>query len=439
LEDHFDDLARHYRLSNNDAKAIEYLRLAGEQALDRGAYVQAVAAIESALKLIERLPEAKQRLEAELGVRVLLGRALPDLHGIASTQRLENAQRVCELSEQVGDGSALLRGLFNLGMTYVNRGQAVRAREIANRCLALAEQNQVLEMLPPAQLLLGRCACFSGDLLEAASQYKDLIKRLVSPPRRITIGVVMEPWVAVPSQLALVEQSLGRPDEALRLCDEGLRRARQLKHPSDLATALMIAARVRSQRREPDAARELAEAARALAEKHGLSGRVNSAVMVWAKAELGQTEQALAELESWPDSALPFDAEILRPQVYMRGGRIERALELLDQYVAQLERSGAHLNESEGYRLKGEAILMRDTSATTEAETCVRKAIEIASGQSAKWWELRATVSLARLLRDTNRRDEARSMLAAIYNWFTEGFDTADLKDAKALLAELDG
>jgi predicted ATPase len=183
--------------------------------------------------------------------------------------------------------------------------------------------------------------------------------------------------------------------------------------------------------------RELAEAAQALAEKHGLSGLVNSVVMAWAKAELGQTEQALAELESLADSAPPFDAEILRPQVYMRAGRIEQALEILNQYLAQRERSGFRHNEAEIYRLKGEAILMRDSSSTAEPEACYRKAIEIARCQSAKWWELRATNSIVRLLRDTDRRDEARTMLAEIYNWFTEGFDTTDLKEAKALLDEL--
>ena len=183
--------------------------------------------------------------------------------------------------------------------------------------------------------------------------------------------------------------------------------------------------------------RELAEAAQALAEKHGLSGLVSSVVMAWAKAELGQTEQALAELEPQGDSTMFFDGEILRAQGYIRVGRIEQALEMLNQHLAQLERFGARQNEPEVYRLKGEAILMRDSSATAEAEACFRKAIEIARSQSAKWWDLRATNSLARLLRDTNRRDEARGMLAEIYKWFTEGFDTADLKDAKRLLDEL--
>src|SRR5262249_32537272 len=155
------------------------------------------------------------------------------------------------------------------------------------RCLALAEQNQNLEMLSSVQLLVARCAYLSGELLEAASRYKDLIKRLVSAPRRRNTGILLEPWVVAPSLAALAELLLGRPDEALRLCDEGMRHARQLNDPYLLATALMIAARVRSMRREPEATRELAGASIALAEKHGLSGRTatEGALMGWAKAE----------------------------------------------------------------------------------------------------------------------------------------------------------
>ena len=121
----------------------------------------------------------------------------------------------------------------------------------------------------------------------------------------------------------------------------------------------------------------------------------------------------------------------------LHAGRAVRALEMADQALTIVTQTGAYISAPELYRFKGRALLIRNPSATTEAEICFRKAIEIARGQSAKWWELRATVILARLLRDTGRRDEARATLADIYNWFTEGFDTADLKDAKGLLDEL--
>ena len=110
---------------------------------------------------------------------------------------------------------------------------------------------------------------------------------------------------------------------------------------------------------------------------------------------------------------------------------------MLDGALAHVERSGEKVDLAEMLRLKGEITLMSDASKTAQAEKCFREALEIAGAQSARWWQLRTTTSLARLLRDTNCREEARAMLADIYNWFTEGFDTADLKDAKSLLDEL--
>jgi predicted ATPase len=118
-------------------------------------------------------------------------------------------------------------------------------------------------------------------------------------------------------------------------------------------------------------------------------------------------------------------------------GRYEEALVTIDEALAVLEETGERFFEAELHRTKGELVLAKGVSNAMQAEQSFRMGIEIARSQKAKSWELRATTSLTRLLRDTNRRDEAHAMLAEIYNWFTEGFDTADLKDAKALLEEL--
>jgi predicted ATPase len=127
----------------------------------------------------------------------------------------------------------------------------------------------------------------------------------------------------------------------------------------------------------------------------------------------------------------------LLAQGYARMGRKEEALGMLNEALAHIERSGERVDQAEMMRLKGELLLTRDGGATEEAEHCFREAIEVARAQEAKWWELRTTISLARLLAKDGRRDEAHKMLAEIYGWFTEDFDTADLKDAKALLDEL--
>jgi class 3 adenylate cyclase/tetratricopeptide (TPR) repeat protein len=434
-DDHYADLAYHYRSSDNAAKAIQYLRLAGEQAADRGAYAQAGANVEPALRLIERLPDGVERSREELGVRLLQGRAVDVLYGAASTERLHTFQRVCELSERLGDASALLRGLYGVAFAYTLRLEVVRGLEISGRCLEFAERSQNREMLPAVHFLLAMGAHFSGDLLQAASRFSDLMNSLGSAQQMaVSERLPANPWATVPGNLALVQLGLGKPDEALRLSNEALSRAHQLKHSYTLGLVMQQAASVRLSRREPEAVRELAEALVALAEQHGFRELLarGRALRGWAMTKLGQTEQGVTELK-----AADVFHRMLVPEVYVRTGRADLALTMLDEQLASVERSGARVQEPELYRRKGEATLGCDPSAAAEAEACFRKAIEIAKAQSAKWWELRATTSLARLLGNQGKRDEARAMLAEIYNWFTEGFDTADLKDAKVLLDAL--
>jgi predicted ATPase/class 3 adenylate cyclase/ribosomal protein L40E len=446
LEDHYADLAHHYRSSNNAAKAVEYLCLAGEQALNRGAYAQALANVEPALKLIERLPEETQRLRAELGVRLMEGRTLPVLRGLSSSERLQNSERVCELSEQLGDRLALIRGLSNLAFVNIHRGEARRAQEIANRCVKLAEQNQDHHLLHSVYYLEACSAAQSSeDLFQASSRFNDLVKDLASPQQAGAGVSPIDPFAAAPIVLAVVQHAMGRPDEALKLSDEGLRRARHIKHPFTQIMAINTVIQLRYARREPEAVQKLAEEAIALSEEHGFLPEQTAtarAFREWAIAEFTQTQEVIGGLER----AVALAPGQFRRQVfgmlvqhYMRVGRLDQALAMLDEDLASSERSGAHFYEPEIHRLKGEAILLRDSSATVEAEKCFRKAINVARGQSAKWFELRATMSLARLLAEQGKRHDARAMLADSYKWFTEGFDTADLKDAKALLEELNG
>jgi tetratricopeptide (TPR) repeat protein len=439
LDDHYDDLAHHYRLSDNAAKAVEYLRLAGEQAVDRGAYAQALANVESALTLIERLAKGVDGLRTELGVRLMEGRAVAVAYGATSTERLNTFARVCELSEQLSDDSALLRGLLNIGFGYANRGEVLHGQEVASRCLALAEHKQNREMLLYVRVLIARCAYSSGDLIEASSILSEVREECaLAPPG---IGAQFIPWnveLFTVGTYAILQLTLGRPDAALKLSEEALRRAHQLKHPYTIAMTLTFAATVRSRRREPEATWELAEALMALSEEQGFREQIAAArsYRAWVMAELGQTQQALTEWEAASVTSNIYQRARLI-EAYARVGRADQTLAMIDEALAGFETSGARLSEAELYRLKGEATMMHEPSATAEAEACFRKAIEVAKAQSAKWWELRATTSLARLLAKEGKREEARLMLAEIYNWFTEGFDTADLKDAKALLDKL--
>jgi len=440
LDDHCADLAHHYRSSNNALKAIHYLCLAGEQSARRGAYAQALANAESALTMIQRLPEGHERLRAELRVRLVQGMCAPALYGAGSEDRRQIFQRVCDLSEQLGDKSALIRGLLNVAGAYLGRGQVSRALKASRRCVELTEEGNDPEMLSAALLQFAESVRLSGDLVHASSLLDELMKRDRSAYQQAAVELLpVNIWVETPTFLALTRHLLGSPDQALAFSEEALKRARQLEHPFALAWIGMTDVALHYWRREPEVARVRAEQFIGLAEEHGFTEiiAVGRVLRGCAMAELGDADKGIAEVEA-NATLVPGMITVsgMLAQVYIAVDRAGQALKILNQSLTEGEQTGLHHDDAELHRLKGEAILARDSSATGEAENCFRKAIEIAQRQSAKWWELRSAVSLACLLRDTNRRDEARAMLAEIYNWFTEGFDLPDLREARALLDE---
>jgi tetratricopeptide (TPR) repeat protein len=357
---------------------------------------------------------------------------------------MQTSERVCELSERLGDTSARLLGLANVGFVYHFRLELPRALEIARRCAQLVEQNLNGETPPYVQFLLAVCAMDSGDLPQARSLFTDVMDRVRSAHGQA--ATELRPWniwVLSPDHLAAVQLELGRPDAAAKLSNEALRRGRELKDPFNLFPVTFRAGILRYYLREPQAARALVEAAIALTEGNSPPDQIALGHWFrdcWATAEPGKPETRIDELEEnvtlFPD-VMQIQISGMLAQVCIDARQSGRALKVLDEGLGKCENLGVHVVDTELHRLRGEAILIRDSSATAEAEQAYRKAIEIARGQSGKWWELRATTSLARLLAKQRKRDEARTMLADIYNWFTEGFDTADLKEAKALLEEL--
>jgi predicted ATPase len=226
----------------------------------------------------------------------------------------------------------------------------------------------------------------------------------------------------------------------------GLRQARESRQRFSLGLALALRALLSNYRREPKVARALAEEAIALGEENGVGtwlayGQVGRGS---ALAELGRFNEAIADMEAGIAGFRRIGGAV-RLQYYIaqlargyaRVGQREKGLTMLNDALALIERSGQKVDYAEMLRFKGEMLLMHDARATELAESSFRAALEVARAQEARWWELRTSVSLARLLRGTNRCDEARTMLTEIYNLFTEGFDLSDLKDASALLDEL--
>jgi predicted ATPase len=242
---------------------------------------------------------------------------------------------------------------------------------------------------------------------------------------------------------ALVRVILGYPDHALELIDKGLALARDLDHPPTLVHALWFAAEVRQLRREPRAVEEIVAALAPLVSEHGSAVGVANTTMLrgWAQVATGEIDQGIAELRkgthAWraTGSRFHFPYRLARAaDAYRMAGLRAEGLHLVTEALEATERSGEGWFDAELHRLRGELLSRRDG---VEAEGCFHRALVVARNQGARYLELRAATSLARLWCDQSRRDESCALLAPVYAWFTEGFETPDLRDANVLLDAL--
>jgi len=238
---------------------------------------------------------------------------------------------------------------------------------------------------------------------------------------------------------------MGYPEQALQRTRRALSLADERHHLSTSAMALNHAAGCHNLRREPQITLQLMQAGLALSNEHGFSlwKALHTIELGKALAESGQQAEGIAHMEEGLKAARERETDAhtfgALAQAYGKIGQSAKSLELIEDALATDTNAGRYSTVPELHRIRGELLLMRDPPSLAEAEQCFRTAISKAQRRAAKSWELRATTSLARLLTKQGRRDEARTMLAEIYGWFTEGFDTADLQEAKALLNELSG
>jgi predicted ATPase len=240
---------------------------------------------------------------------------------------------------------------------------------------------------------------------------------------------------------------LGYPEQAFNKFEQAFALADELHHPQTFAVAQLWLTGHYMGLRQLSEVKATAEALIALSQEQGWGGDYSGVPTVhrgWAMASMGNHEEGIAVMRQGLAMYRPTGVETALPthmcrlaEACIEAGRLDEGLAALTEALTTVERNGNRIWEPEMHRVRGELALKRHESNVEEAEACFRRAIEVARQQHAKGLELRATKSLARLLASQGRLDEARTMLAEIYNWFTEGFDTPDLKDAKALLEEL--
>jgi class 3 adenylate cyclase/predicted ATPase len=454
LDDHVAELAHHYARSSNPGKALEYCLRAVRQCVDRGSYAEAVAQFESGLELLQKLPDDDRRAVLELDLRNAGGIALMTIKGYSSPEAEKSSARAMELCQQPGitfeQTSLAFRGAY---IVHLTRPDLRKARAITAELVARAEEHGSAERIADAVSWLAQAGMHSGNL-DLADQGFDRAWALWESMPKPASGLtqqrtgLMRPTSRANNRILSAWNLwfMGYPDRAL----ERIRIATAIAHESGSKAILELvntfAVYTYLLRREPEYSRERAEATLELATELGnLFRRATSQIYLgWLDAMAGDLEGGIKRMRhnmselraAGTEIGLSYNLALLAATLG-RTGRFDEALATIDESFPIIERGGQRSYEPEVHRLKGELLLAQDASNAAQAEQSFRTAIDIARKQHAKSWELRATTSLARLLDGQGKRDEARAMLAEIYNWFTEGFDTADLKDAKALLEEL--
>ncbi len=441
-------LAHHCMEAGLVEQAMRYWHQAGEKAAQSSANVEAVSHFTKGLEVLKTLTHTPQRHQRELDLLTRLGPALIAIKGYAAPEVEHTYVRAQELCQQMGDPPQLFSALRGLWWFCVVHGEFQRSRELGEKLLILAEGMESLAYYLEAHRALGTSLLFLGEFV-AARTYLDQGMVFYDPQqhRSHAFRYGTDPGVACLSFGARALWFLGYPDQALKRSYEGLSLAQVSPHPLSMSQALGMVATLHEVRREIRLTQEWAEKTVAYATEQGIPYWSTFAAIQrdWALAEQSQTGAGMAQMRQSMELHQATGAMLgtsrfvaLLAEMNGKSGQIAAGLDTLAEALARVDTMGERYYEAELLRLKGELLWRQGgADAAAAAAACFRLSLAIARRQSAKSWELRTAISLARLWHEQGKRREARALLAPIYDWFTEGFETADLQDAKRLLAEL--
>jgi predicted ATPase len=437
------ELAFLFETARDWARAADYYLLAANNASEVLALQEAGVLAQHGLEMLRLLPETTDCSKQELSLQTMLGQSLMVAKGYALPEVEQAFIRARELSLQLNDVGQLFRAQFSLAIVYVVRAEYERAFDHGEQCLRLAETVRNQAMLMQSHWVIGLSQCYLGKFAAARDHFEHTIA--IHDAAGIDSAASMYGAVLSRAHLARMLLYLGYPDQSQQVMNEALGRAQRLRLPVGAANTLALAAYLEAFHHNVEKTLELVAATARLAEEHGLPYYAAVATLTrgWALAMQNQDE-GIALIREGLASSLTIGTRqqhgyflALLAEALNQAGRVEEALEALREGMDVTHRSNEPFYEAELYRLRGDALVKERVVSLSEAESCFHRAIEIARQQQAKSFELRAVVSLARLWQQQGEREEGLAMLADIYGWFTEGFDTADLKDARVLLDDL--
>jgi predicted ATPase len=445
-------LAHHYTEASLAEQAIPYWQQAGERAVQRSANVEAIGHFTTAIEVLQTLPDSPERSRQELSLQVALGVPLQVTTGVASAEVEQVYTRALVLCEQVGETPHLFPTLFGQWSVYNMRAEYEAAHETTKQLLSLVQRVDDPGLRLEADLATAFTLFWRGEFVSAREHFEAAMALSDLQKHRAHVTLYRrDPGVGCNSMAAWTLWLLGYPDQARERIRQAITLAQAPPHPYSLAYALAFAGSLHQHLKEGKATQERAEALISLCTEQGFAFFLawGNILRGWALAAQGRAEEGIGQIRQGLAAYRATGARMGRSyllallgEAHGKAGQAEEGLATVAEALAFVDRVEERYHESDLYRVKGELILQSQTTnqrfkVEEDAEVCFQKAIENAKHQQAKSWELRASTSLARLWQGQGKQTEAHQLLSAIYNWFTEGFDTNDLQEAKALLEEL--
>jgi predicted ATPase len=455
LEQDFPDLAEnqpevlayHHQEAGNDQLAIRCWFKSGQHALAHSANVEAIANFRKALQLLNALPEAPERTKQEIDIQLALGIPLIAVQGYASAETCEAFSRALNLCLSLGNVPEYFQAMFGLwGHSWMGgkNDDALRlADEFLSRSRALSEPVPLMV----AHRVMGSTLLTIGEFESSGKHFEESIKLSSSKGKQLLSSLYMvEPQVASLLLLSWDWWFLGRPDRALSRVSEALALAQDLGHPYTITFAHYMTSVVHLLRGDAARAFESAEKSLEISQEQRFSlyailSRISRGRAIGGLGRLGE---ARAEIALGIDEARRNGVGFMLPMMdswladmHAKAGENESALSIVERVLANISDVTGRSWEAELHRQRAQILLGLNPSKVTEAESYLKKSIEIARAQSAKSLELRAATSLAELWRTQGRPDEARALLEPICVWFGEETETADLKRAHEVQSAL--